>query len=302
MNGELVWLGVTTGLGLGGLYILVGLSYTLVLASSGIFNFTQAAILSLGSLIAFTGGVRLHLDGVVVAGIVVGSGAVIGFITELLTVAPFVRRITKLTEEALVSTLGMGLAGTAALTLIFGGSTRSVNGYIQPESFQVLGLPLRTDFVFMLGAAIVVAGFLDVGISRSNLGVAFRAVVEDREGASLLGIDAQKLLILSFVVAGALSGLAGYLLAPATGASALVGNNVALMGFAAMAVGGYGSFRGVIVGGLVVGLVNGLVPVFMTSSAILPITLGVLVSILIWRPHGLFGVAGQFGSASVREV
>ena len=118
----------------------------------------------------------------------------------------------------------------------------------------------------------------------------------------LMGIDTRRVITLVFGVAGALSAIAGFLVAPVIHASAFTAQELAFFGFAGMAIGGFGSFSGALLGGVVVGLIYGLVPVLWDPHLTVPILWAVVVAVLLVRPMGLLGTAGLFGSAKSREI
>jgi branched-subunit amino acid ABC-type transport system permease component len=280
----------------------VALGYTLVLAASGVFTFAQGALVSAGAVLAYTLGVTHHLPVLVVVALVMLAGVLLGVLSELVAVRAFVHRPESLTHEALVSTLGLGLAVTAAIEIWFGANTESVPSYVSTHVLTFRNVPIRPVYIAMVIAAAVLTLVLDRVVMKTGLGLVLRALINDREGATLLGINPAKVIVAAFAVAGALACLAGYLVAPVTSASVFVGDRFALFGFAAMAIGGYGSFRGAIVGGIIVGQIVGLTPVWFDASFAQPLVFLVLLAVLVIRPTGLFGTAGQFGTARLREV
>lgn len=302
MDMQLIGIGIVTGLGLGSIYVLVALGYTLILAASGVFNFAQGALVSLGAVLAYTLGVEHDLPMVPVIALVILAGVVIGMLSELAAIRAFVHRPESLTHEALVSTLGLGLAITAAVEIWFGAEQETVPSYVSNDAFTLADVPIRPIYIAMVLVAAVMTFLLDRFLMRTDLGLVLRALISDREGASLLGINPARVIVAAFAIAGALACLAGYMVAPVTSASVFVGDRFALFGFAAMAIGGYGSFRGAIVGGLVVGLISGLTPVWFDAALAQPLVFLALVVVLVIRPTGLFGTEGQFGSAQLREV
>jgi branched-subunit amino acid ABC-type transport system permease component len=99
-----------------------------------------------------------------------------------------------------------------------------------------------------------------------------------------------------------MAALAGYLFAPVLSASAFVGESVMLFGFAAIAIGGFASFRGALIGGLLVGLILGLTPAFFDPTWRGPFVFAAMLAVLFIWPSGFFGRGGQFGATSVRQV
>ena len=132
---------------------------------------------------------------------------------------------------------------------------------------------------------------LELFQSRTRAGRAFRAVAQDRQAASLMGVNPRAMVRLSFVIAGALTGLSGVLIAPLYGVRFNIGLNLGVAGFVAAVIGGLGSTRGAIVGGYLVAAVEGIVGVFSDrADTYRPIVVFALfVLVLTLRPTGLLG-------------
>jgi branched-chain amino acid transport system permease protein len=302
VNAELLLLAVMTGIGLGAVYTLVALSYTLVLSTSGVFNFAQGALVMAGAVGAFLLSVRLGLPSLVALVILVPLGAVAGVISERIAVRPFIGRSRSLTEEALVSTLGLGLVLVAVAGIYFGFDEHYMPPYVSTQITMVGPIPVRPIFLLMLVCGGTVTLIIDSVMARTQLGAILRAVIIDPDGASLLGIDVASAITGAFAVAGALAVTAGFLLVPITSASIFVGDRLALLGFVAMALGGFGSFRGAVAGGMVVGVLTAIGPVAVNPLLVQPLLLVLLIVVLVIRPGGFFGAAGQYGAGALRDV
>jgi branched-subunit amino acid ABC-type transport system permease component len=133
------------------------------------------------------------------------------------------------------------------------------------------------------------------------VGYMLRAVLEDPEGAALIGINTPRVIRRVFAVAGVLSGIAGYLIAPITQASPYVADSLGLFAFAAMTIGGFGSFAGSLAGGLIVGLITGVAAGFLDPHWTRPLIFVICLLVLLLRPGGIFGSRGVFGT-KVREI
>jgi branched-chain amino acid transport system permease protein len=302
VNGSLLVLAIMTGIGLGAVYTLVALSYTLVLSTSGVFNFAQGALVMAGAVGSFVLGVRYGVPPLVALVVLVPLGVVAGVISERIAVRPFIGRSRSLTEEALVSTLGLGLALVALAGIYFGYDEHYMPPYVSTGIVDIGPVPVRPIFLLMLAGGGSVTLLIDAVMARTQLGALLRAVIIDPEGASLLGIDVAWVITCSFGAAGALAVIAGFLLAPITSASIFVGDRLALLGFVAMALGGFGSFRGAIAGGIVVGVLSSVGPVVVNPLLVQPLLLVVLIAVLVIRPGGFFGAAGQYGAGALRDV
>jgi branched-chain amino acid transport system permease protein len=136
--------------------------------------------------------------------------------------------------------------------------------------------------------------FLHLFISRTRYGMAMRAVAENIEIASLLGINTDAVIMLTFAVASALAGIAGVLVGLAyTAVSPFMGINMAVKGLAIMLVGGLGSIYGAMVGGLLLGIVEVLCVAYAASSYRDAVAFGLMIVILIVRPRGLFATGAS---------
>jgi branched-chain amino acid transport system permease protein len=294
--------GIVSGIGLGCVYAMVAISYNLVLASSGVFNLGQNGLMSGAVILSFILAQRMGYSPIVTVLIVIALGAIAGSLSELIAVRVFLRRGGVLAEETLVSTLGLGLIMTAIAGLLFGGDIHPVQSYVSAAPIVVAGIPLQPIYLIMLVSAASVGIALELVLRYTDLGLMTRAIIASPEGASLLGISVIAVVQGAFVAAGAMGALASFLIAPITSASTSAGDSVALFGFAALAIGGFGSFRGALLGGVVVGLVSAQAQVFIDPVWARPIIFALILIILALRPAGLFGKAGMFGARASREV
>jgi branched-chain amino acid transport system permease protein len=302
MDFNSLMVGVVSGVGTGAIYVLTATSFTLVLMASGVFNFAQGTIVMLGAVFAFVLGVSLHWPVLAVVACVIGGGTLLGLLTHVVAIAPVMRRAVHVSEAAMITTLGLGLAGESLTQKIFGPDPQVVPSYVSSTPWNVAGIPVRPVYVVMVAVTLAVTLALETVMQRTQTGTVLRATLEDPVGAGLVGIDTTKVVAAVFALAGALSALAGFLIAPVTFASPFLSANIALFAFAAMGVGGFGSFRGALVGGIAVGIIGGVVPVVLDSHATLPILFAIVLAVLLVKPAGLFGVKGYFGNVKLREI
>jgi branched-chain amino acid transport system permease protein len=295
-------LGAITGLALASIYVLIAISFTLILAASGVFNFAQGTIAMGGTILSFLLGVQLGWPPLVTAAAIGALGVAAGLVNHLLAVWPAMGRAKSFTHTTMLTTIGLGTGVNALVALFFGSDSYRVPSYVSDEPLHLFSIPLRPTYLVMICVGTGVTLLVDWVVRRTETGQMFRATLEDPEGARLLGIDTRKVIALAFGLAGAMSGLAGFLIAPPIGASAFTAQDLAFYGFAGMAIGGFGSFAGSLVGGLIVGLVAGLTPTLAPPHLVLPLLWIIVVAVLLVKPMGLWGAAGLFGSAGLREV
>jgi branched-subunit amino acid ABC-type transport system permease component len=297
-----VALALVTGLALASVYILISLSFTLILAASGVFNFVQGSLVMLGTILAYVVAVGLHLPSAVamIAALVLGSAA--GLMTEVLAVRPIMARSRDVVETTLITTLGIAGAIDALTALGFGSIPRSVPSLVTENPVQLFEIPIRPIYIAMALTSLIVVVGIELLLRRTEIGRVFRITLEDREAAALLGINVRSVIRYTFMCAGALAMFAGVLIAPVVSASAFNAIGLAFAGFAAMAIGGFGSIRGTLLGGLIVGVVSGVTAGLLNPNCTAPILVLLLIAVLIVRPTGLLGSAGLFGAARAREV
>ncbi len=304
MTGQIliiVVLGLVSGVALGSIYTMLAIGYNLVLAAAGIFNFAQGALVMAGTFLALYVGDRMGWPFAAAIAVTALTGAGLGLMTELVAVRPVMRRTTDLGLAAVITTLGLGLALVSGWALLVGPDEQPVRSYVSTHPVFLGPIPIRPIYLVMAAAALVVALTTDTVLRRTMLGFTLRAVLEDPEGASLAGVDTPQVVRWIFAVAGVLAGVAGYLIAPVTQASPFVADQLGLYAFAAMTIGGFGSFAGALAGGLIVGVLTGEAAGFLNPHLTRPLVFLICLLVLLVRPGGIFGTRGIFGSR-VRDI
>jgi branched-subunit amino acid ABC-type transport system permease component len=294
--------GLMVGLGLGATYVLIAVSYTLVLGVSGVFNFAQGTSVMLGTVLAFAFSVTFHVHWLAAVASIAAVGMLFGFITHLVAVRSVAGRLNDWAEAGIMSTLGLGLAVESIVADFFDVTPRQVPSYVSSDPVWFGNVPVQPIYIWIFCVAVVVVGLLELVMRRTPAGTILRATLEDPQGAQVVGIRVVRVAAIVFVVAGALSAIVGFLIAPVTFASPFVGDNVGLYAFVAMGIGGFGSFGGALVGGMLVGILEGIIPVFLGPNAVVPLLFCLIVVVLVARPVGLLGSRGYFGNEKLREV
>ena len=275
---------VWSGLALGAIYALIALGYHLVFISSNTFNFAHAQLVMLGVFVSFWGLVTLKLPTVVV--LLLAAAVVAGVATVEERVA--IRTVTG-TEGQLITTVGFATLLDGVTQVIWGGEPLQVPFFGPDRAWDVLGGRVFPVELLLVVIAVAVAVLIAFVGRHSMLGLAMLAVSEDREAALMRGINVRALGIGAFAASGAFAGLLGVVVGPKTFAVATLGSALALKGFVAMAIGGFGSAAGALVGGLSVGLIEALAGRYMGSSYATLMVFSALLLVLLLKPTGLFG-------------
>lgn len=290
------FVGIASGVGLGSVYALVASSFTLVITSTGYFNFALISIVTVGTVAAYETQVGFGYPPLLAGAVVVGIGALLGLASERLAVRPLQGRSTDDHQAVLVGTIALSLVLQSVTALTWGTTSERVPAYVGGPPIMIGDVPVRRVYVVMTLVLIVFTLLFECILRRTRAGRLLRASQEDRVGAELLGVDVRRVVLVVFAIAGGVAALAGFLIAPVSFASPFVGMEVLLFGFTAMALGGFGSFIGAVFGGLLVGQVVSLSPLVLPAASTRPLIFVMILAILLVAPNGLFG------ARVVREV
>jgi branched-chain amino acid transport system permease protein len=295
-------LGVITGLALASIYILIAVSFTIILAASGVFSFAQGTIVMIGTVLAFLLGVRLEWSPLWTAAAIAVTGVVAGLLTHLIAVKPASGRTRSFSHATMLTTIGLATAVNSAVSLAFGSDSHRVPSYVSDDPLLFFSVPIRPIYLVMIAAGVAVTIGVEWVVRRTAIGHVFRTTLEDPECAELFGINTARVIAISFGLAGCLAALAGFLIVPVTAASAFSAQELAFYGFAGMALSGFGSFAGALFGSALVGLICGIVPAVADPHFVLPLIWLVIVVVLLAKPSGLWGTAGLFGAGRLRDI
>ncbi|KAA0233407.1 MAG: High-affinity branched-chain amino acid transport system permease protein LivH [Acidimicrobiales bacterium] len=295
--GEVVQVVVYT-LTVGSVYALVAFGYSLIFSTTRIVNFAQGTLVVVGGYLAwwiYTQAFDEGLPLIVVLLMVVVLSGLVGLVFDLVAVAPLGRFDPATNIAWLVTTFGAAVVAQelVARTISDTGQTLPALGssILGWQGSVVEDVAIRPSDLVLVGSTLLIFFFLDAMQERTRIGQAFHAVAQDRQAASLMGINPTAMVILSFVIAGALAALSGILIAPRLGVRFNIGLNLGVYGFVAAVIGGLGSTRGAILGGYLVGLVDGVVGVASKrADSWRPLAIFlVFVLVLTLRPSGLLG-------------
>lgn len=293
---------LVNGLANGFLYALIALGYTLVYGVLQLINFAHSEVFMSGGfagyfvLQAVVGKQPHGLASLALIALGILSGAVggglVAFLLERVAYRPLRKR--KAPKLAfLISAIGASyflynLAGkefgrtSVNIPYIFNGTNSGI-------AFTVLGAQVQTMYIIWAVAAIALLVSLDRVVAKTKLGKGIRAVAEDAETASLMGVNIDRVISQAFVLGGLLGGAAGFLFGLNFGVVYTMGFTPALKAFTAAVLGGIGNLRGAMLGGLVLGVAESL-PLSCVNAAWQDvIAFGILIVVLLFRPMGLLG-------------
>lgn len=274
------------GLKNGAIYALVALGFTIVYASTGVINFAQGEFYMLGGMLSVWAYAILGLPLPLAAIVGVGSTALVGALFELVAIRP---RADGDPLALIIITVGGSMVLSSFARHLFGPLERALPPFSGTGTVSVLGASLELQSVWILGLTAFAVAALWYLYNRTALGRAMRACAVNRDAARLVGIDTQRVVTVSFLLAAALGGLAGLAVTPLTQTAFNVGPTVGIKGFAAAILGGLGNPLAAVAGGLVLGMLESMSIAFISSTYKDAIALIVLLLVLFVRPQGLFG-------------
>lgn len=303
MNWSLFFDLTVSGLTLGSLYALIALGYSLVYGILKLLNFAHGDVYMIGAFLGwyalhalggpanptFTGAVVLLLMFVVA---MLGCG-VLGVAIERFAYRPL-RNAPRIAP--LISALGVSIFLQNSALLIFGASFRDYNTFdlIGVKTYNIGSLFFSVPQLLTVVAAIALMVALTLFIARSRLGKAMRSTSFDREAASMMGIDVDRVISVTFFIGSALAGAAGVMFALVFGQIYhFMGFIAGLKGFTAAVIGGIGSIPGAMIGGLIVGLAESYATGYLPQGSTFQnlYVFALLILVILIRPSGLFGRA-----------
>jgi len=300
---------VLNGLSIGSAYAIFALGYTLIFSILGIINFAHGAIFTLGAYFTYTlmGGAFgfsgllanavLPIQLPFALALILGStlAGLVGVAVERFAFRPL-RRKGSDPLLTVVSSLGVAVVIVNLIQYLVGAESytfpANTYGNLPPAiNFGTADnpVPIRTVQVVIFGVSVLILGVLTYFINNTKYGKAMQAIAEDATTASLLGINSDRFIVLTFFISSFLAGLAGTLVASSVSISGpFFGINFGLKGLAVIVLGGLGSIPGAVLGGLLIGLIEAFVPAEYSAYKD-AVAFGILFMMLVVRPQGLLG-------------
>jgi branched-chain amino acid transport system permease protein len=273
---------------LGCFFGLLALSYFVVLAGTGFFNFAVGPYAMVGGLctawLVINHGFGLWFAVVIALVVTMALAAT----TELVVVRPVQRRSGRSDLPALVAVTAVLFAIEQLAGVVFGYTTLPGENLVNIQPVQ-LGSAIVVPSALVLAIVTVVVFVLVAAWVRfTRTGRLLRAVGDSREAATLLGLPVNRIRIVAFVLSGLLAGIAGLLFAPKAGVSSTSGLDWALSGFLALVVGGTATVWAPLVGGLILGALQIFIPFYFGGASLSYLLLILAVAFFALRPQGIF--------------
>jgi branched-chain amino acid transport system permease protein len=279
---------IINGMIYGSIYCLVAIGLALVFGVMDLVNFAHGEFYMLGGYAGFWLVTLLLIDPITATILSFGILVIVGIATDKIVIRP-IRKTREAHHNLFLATLGLSIT-LQNLALIIWGAWY----YGRPSYFQgvivIFGVFISVERFIVFVLSIITTASLWFMLQKTKTGTAIRAVSQSKDAALLVGIDIDKIYMLTLGLSAGLAGVAGSLLAPMLLVYPTVGLVVIFKSFVVVSLGGFGNVKGAIVGGYILGIVEAVTVTLLSSSYSDIVAFGILIIILIVKPTGLFGI------------
>jgi branched-chain amino acid transport system permease protein len=278
---------IVNGLALGSIYALIALGYTMVYGIIRLINFAHGDIYMIGAFVGYFALTTFNLPFGVSLVLAMLIPAILGMLIERVAYRPL-RKSPSI--AVLITAIGVSLLIENLAILWFSPDPRPFPQIFpnMPLDFFGIKISIPQIIVFLTSVALMIA--LNFLVQKTKIGKAMRAVSQDKEAASLMGIDTDRIISLTFAIGSALAGAAGVMVGVIyPRIQPLMGVMPGLKAFVSAVLGGIGSIPGAMLGGLIMGLTESLVTALISSTWRDAIAFGLLIVILLVKPSGILG-------------
>lgn len=276
---------VVSGLSLGSIYALIAIGVVIVVKATGLLNFAHGEMVMLGAVSAHVLYVGFGLPFPVAFGLAVAITLALGMLIERLA---YRRLQARGTINVVLASVAVSLLLQNVVLRFWTEQTRGFPSLFSDVPVLIGGFRFVPEEWATIVAALLCMAAFQALFTRTRIGLAMRAVMLDRQTASLMGIDVPRSIGSTFGVSAALGAAAGILVAPLIQVQFNMGS-ILIKAFAGACLGGVYSIPGAILGGLLIGVTEGLVAAFLSSAYRDAIVYAILIASLLIRPEGLLG-------------
>lgn len=279
-----------SGMVMGCIYALLALAINIIYSTTGIINFAHGELVMLGAMfglyIIVGSGIPFILGLVLTCAFI----AIVAIILYFTTVRPFGDNLGG-SLGWLMATLGEGIVLKNVAMLVFGTQPKSFPPIGGSELVNIFGIKILPHDIWVIVITLMIAIFFNVVLGKTILGSAIKATAFNHNVTKLMGISAQKIVIICFTLSGIIAAIGGILISPITFVGPEMTTTIALKGFGAAIIGGVGNSKGAFAGGLLLGILEALAMTQITPGYKDAIAFFIMIIAISIKPEGIFGVA-----------
>ena len=278
-----------SGVAQGAVYCVFAMGLSLVYGTARVLNFAHGSFFMVGAYIAWVlSDGYLGLNYAATLAILIPVLFLMGVLLERAVIRPL-RWGKNWKMTTMMVTLGLAFMIDNLNLIVFGPEDKLLAPFFE-GSFAISGLVFSYQTFLVFFAALIVVVCLELFLHRTRMGNAMRAVSQDMDGASMVGINVNQVFSYTFGLSVVLAGIAGVMLAPVYLISPLGGWAPFLKAFVIVVFGGLGSTRGVLYAAFILGIIEAFVIFEVGATWTMPVWLLTLLVVLMFRPQGLLGV------------
>jgi branched-chain amino acid transport system permease protein len=278
---------LVSGILIGGIYALIGLGMTLIMGVMGIINLAHGQLMMVAMYVTFVLHAFLHMDPYLSLPVTMSSLFLLGIVIQKFLLNPLMEVESILPENQVLMTVGIGMVLTEVARFIFHSDYKSVVTVYSSKVFFIGGIsfnvPMTVAFFIALGLTAALFWFL----LRTDLGLSIRATAQDKEAATLMGVNSGRITVITYALGASLVAAAGTLLMPIFYLFPDIGGPFTLKAFVITILGGLGSTVGAIVGGVTLGIAESLGATYIGMEYREMVGFVIFLLVLVFLPGGL---------------
>jgi branched-chain amino acid transport system permease protein len=275
-----------SGILIGGVYALIGIGLTIIFGVMRIINFAHGDLLMVGMYATYYLFTLLHVDPFLSIVITIPLMFLFGAFLQKF----FINRVLNaLPQNQILLTIGLGLIMSNSMMLAFTSDYKILTTKYSSSSVTILGISISSPLVISFAITVAITVALTWFLRETNTGQAIRATAQDREAATLMGINVRRMSLIAFGLGSAMAGTAGALIAPTYYIFPQVGSIFTLKAFVITVLGGMGSVTGAMVGGVLIGVAESIGGAYFGSGWKEVIVFVLFLLVLLFKPAGLLG-------------
>jgi branched-chain amino acid transport system permease protein len=284
---ELILQSLIYGLLIGGLYAIIGIGMTLIMGVLNIINLAHGQIMMIAMYITWVLWQFAGLDPYLTIFISIPAVYFLGRAISRYLLYPLIKKESILPENQVLMTVGIGMVLVELARAVFSSDYRSVRTSYTDEAWHIGNISLSVPLVIAFAIAIILTVALFILLTKTDLGRSIRATAQDRDAATLMGISAKKITILTYGLGSGLVAAAGTLLLPVYYLFPDVGPIFTVKAFVITILGGLGSPVGAIAGGLVLGIAETFGATYISMGYRDAVGLVIFLLVLVFLPGGI---------------